>query len=265
MSRHRTLLAKAARNTVTGCVLILTAAFAVVYAQPLDVTDASSLLGKRAPKSAPLAPKFDPATLDILVDQIDAFGFHLRNDPGGAMVSVSIYPVLLFSSGDALLDIALLDPAHVDPSTRRGAAWTRWRRNDGKLEIEVKDAWEALAFPKTYSALPSDMRLDGRYRHVAGRDTTGSASSASAGPEYRFFADGRAIVAPGAGASSAAQDAPAASSVAPEHDGRYRIEGLTLRIVYEDGREERRLLVADPALPHGTIWIDGAAHARRKH
>jgi len=251
---------------VTGCVLIVTAAFAAVYAQPLDVTDGSALLGKRAPESAPLAPKFDPATLDILLDQIDAFGFHLRNDGGGAMVSVRIYPVLLFRSGDALLDIALLDPAHVDPSTRRGAAWTRWRRNDGKLEIEVKDAWEALAFPKTYSALPSNMRLDGRYRHVAGRDTTGSASSASAGPEYRFFADGRVTQAQRAGTPSQEQEAAAASdSAAPERHGRYRIEGLTLRIVYEDGREERRFLVTDPALPHSAIWIDGAAHKRRKH
>jgi len=261
-----TFLARAARGCLTGCALVLAAISATAHAQPPDVSDGAPPLAQHAPDTAFAEPKMDAATLDALLGHIEAFGFHLRNDGGGAMVSVRIYPVLLFRSGDALLEIALLDPAHVDPSTRRGTAWTRWRRSDGKLEIEGKDGWEALAFPKIYSALPSDMRLDGRYRHVAGRDTTGGATPASAGPEYRFFADGRVIQAQRAGTPSQGQEAAAASgSVAPERHGRYRIEGLTLRIDYEDGREERRFLVADPALPHGAIWIDGVSHARRRH
>ncbi len=266
MLRHLTLRAKAARGYVTGCGWLLAAVFATVHAQPLDVSEKAFQLAQRAPNAAPPAPKMDPATLELLLGQIDAFGFHLRNDPGGGMVSVIVYPIVLFRNGDALQDIARLDPVHVDPSSRRGTAWTRWRRSNGKLEIEGKEGWEALAFQKTYSTLPPGMRLDGRYRPVAGRASAGSADSESAWSEYRFFADGRVIRAQDAGASSEAQDAPAASvSVTPERRGRYQIEGLALRIVYDDGREERRFLVTDPALPHSAIWIDGAAHARRKH
>lgn len=264
MPRHLTMLAKAGRGCVAGCGLSLAMMFATGHAQTLDVSNAALLLAQRTPDSVQPGPKMDPATLDALLGQVDAFGFHLRNDPGGAMVSVRIYPVLLFRNGDALLDIALLDAAHVDPSSRHGAAWTRWRRSNGKLEIEGKDGWETLAFPRTYSTLPADMRLDGRYRPSPGSGNAGSADSAGASPGYRFFTDGRVIRTLGTGTSSEAQDA-ASDSVAPECHGRYRIEGLTLRIVYEDGREERRLLVADPALPHGAIWIDGVAHARRKH
>ena len=272
MLRYLTLLAKAARGCVTGCGLTLAAVFATVHAQPLDVSEEAFRLAQRALSTAPPTPtptrtaKMDHATLDVLLDQIDAFGFHLRNDPGGGMVSVIVYPVVLFRNGDALQDIAQFDPAHVDPSSRNGVAWTRWRRSNGKLEIEGNEGWEALAFQKIYSTLPSGMRLDGRYRPVSGRGTAGSADAASAWSEYRFFADGRIIRAQGAVASPEAQDGPAASvSVAPERRGRYQIEGLALRIVYDDGREERRFLVTDPALPHSAIWIDGAAHARRKH
>lgn len=264
MLRHLPVLLKATRGCVTGCGLLLAAVLATVHAQPLDVSDEAFLLAQNAPNTVPPDPKMDPATLDVLLGQIDSFGFHLRNDPGGGMVSVTVYPVVLFRNGDALQDIARLDPAHVDASTRHGAAWTRWRRANGKLEIEGKEGWEALAFRKTYSTLPSDMRLDGRYRPVSGRGTAGSPDSAPAWSAYRFFADGRVTREQGAGSSAETQDAPAAAGDVTERHGRYRIDGLTLHIVYDDGHEERSFFVTDPALPNSTIWIDGVGHARRK-
>ncbi|MCW5620235.1 MAG: hypothetical protein KIS79_03915 [Burkholderiales bacterium] len=202
-----------------------------------------------------------------MLGQIDSFGFNLRTGSGGGMVSVDIYPVVLFRNGDALQEIAQIDPAHIDPSVRRGGAWTRWRRANGKLEIEGKQGWEALAFQRTYSTLPPDFRLDGLFRSLsgAGTATVGDTTAAAAWSAYRFFTDGRVIRGPGAGASAELQDASvAAGSMAPERRGRYRIDGLTLHIVYDDGREERTLFVTDPALPNSTIWIDGVGYARRK-
>lgn len=247
------------------CALILAAALATAQAQPLDISGESFVLAQRSPETAAPAPRMDAAALDALLGQIDGFAFNLRTGPGGGMVSVNVYPVVLFRNGAALQDIAQLDSAHVDPSTRRGAAWTRWRRADGKLEIEGKEGWEALAFQKALSTLPPDLRLDGRFRPLPGAGSAeGGTASVSAWPVYRFFADGGVVREQAAGASAGAQDAPAATGVTPERHGRYRIDGLTLRIVYEDGGEERRFLVTDPALPNSAIWIDGAGYARRK-
>lgn len=251
-----------------ACGLIFAAVLTTTHAQTLDMSDEAFILAQRSPETAPPAPRMDPAARDALLGQIDSFAFNLRTGFGvGGMVSVDVYPVVLFRNGDALKDIAKLDPAHVDPSTRRGAAWTRWRRANGKLEIEGKQGWEAFAFQKTYSTLPPDFRLDGLFRSLSGAGTAavGGTTSVAAWSEYRFFADGRVIRGQGAGASSEAQDVSVVtSSVTPDRRGRHRIDGLTLHIVYDDGREEHTFLVTDPASPNSAIWLDGTGYARRK-
>lgn len=251
-----------------ACGLIFAAVLTTAHAQTLEMSDKAFILAQRSPETAPPAPRMDPAARDALLGQIDSFGFNLRTGLGvGGMLSVDVYPVVLFRNGDALKDITQLDPAHVDPSARHGAPWTRWQRANGKLEIEGKKGWEALAFQKTYSKLPPDFRLDGLFRSLSGAGTAavGGTTSVAAWSEYRFFADGRVIRGQGAGASTEAQDVSVvASSVTPDRSGRYRIDGLTLHIVYDDGREERMFLVTDPAAPNSAIWLDGSGYARRK-
>lgn len=54
------------------------------------------------------------------------------------------------------------------------------------------------------------------------------------------------------------------SSVAPNQRGRYRVEGLTLYITYDDGSSERRILITDPKNPKSAIWLNGVGYSRRQ-
>ena len=49
-----------------------------------------------------------------------------------------------------------------------------------------------------------------------------------------------------------------------ERSGRYRMDGLLLRIDYDDGRQEHRVLITDPAKPGGVLWLDGESYVERR-
>jgi uncharacterized protein (DUF58 family) len=125
-----------------------------------------------------------------------------------------------------------------------------------------KGAWGKLAFTKTYSTLPRDFRLNGRFTRLSGvgNVAVGGAASVTAVSQYTFMRDGRVLRDGSVGSSTSEGNASVVTSnVAPNKRGRYSIEGITLRIRYDDGREESRILVTDPADPD-VIWLDGAGY-----
>ena len=42
------------------------------------------------------------------------------------------------------------------------------------------------------------------------------------------------------------------------------MEGLSLVIDYDDGGQERRILVVDPADPGKALWLDGEGYVQRR-
>jgi len=202
--------------------------------------------------------------------QIDRFGFNSRTVMGiGGFLTTDIYPVVLFRNGDALTDVKGLSFAGGIEAHKRAhpGKWTRWRRQGGKLQLTQKGKWNALSFPTTYPKLPDNFKLDGLFRSLSGTGTVaiGGSQSVSAWRDYRFWADGRVVRGGGAGGrTEGGGSSTVTSSTAPNQRGRYRVQGLTLQITYEDGSEERRILITDPKNSQSAIWLDGIGYTRRK-
>lgn len=229
------------------------------------------IAARPAPLHAAPAAASPPAAL---LAEIDSFGFHSRMAMGvGGFLTTRIFPVVLFRNGDALLDVeALAHPGGLAAHrSARAKDWTRWRRAGGELQLElpgkggVRD-WRKLHFQTTYPKLPSGFRLDGRYRSLkaVGNLAMGGTDSVTAYSEYTFTPDGRVTRGAGVGSTSQAGDvSTATSNVAPDRRGRYDIDGLTLRLRWDDGRSENRILVADPNDPKTALWLDGVGYVRR--
>lgn len=210
------------------------------------------------------------ASADTVLGQIDSFGFHSRLSTGvGGFLTTNIHPVVLFRDGRALLKAdGLAFPAGLEAHRRaRPADWTRWRRAGGVLEIEGSKGWTKLAFQTIYPKLPAGFRLEGRFRRLSGTGTlaVGGSDSVAAWSEYQFSRDGRVMRGGGAGArAEAGAGSVTAKSTAPLRSGSYRIDGLALRIRWDDGGSASHVLVTDPRDPDSAIWLDGHGYARRK-
>lgn len=227
-------------------------------------------LGAPAPEPVAVATTPAPAPRAPLLESIDSFGFDTRPKMGvGGFIALDIYPIVLFKNGEVLTDVTALSfPAGLAAHKRANPDdWTRWRRNGGKLQLAKSDGWDVMEFQTTYARLPDGFRLDGAYRYLSGAGTlaVGGTQEGVAWNEYRFWSDGRVVRGGGAGGRAEAGDASVAtSSVASNRRGHYRVEGLTLRITYDDGSVESRLLITDPSDPKPAIWLDGVGYARRR-
>ncbi|AUT02185.1 hypothetical protein CLI64_18330 [Nostoc sp. CENA543] len=204
------------------------------------------------------------------VAQIHSFGFNTRPKIGiGGFVALDIYPIVLFRNGEVLTDVEGLSfngglTAHKRANPKD---WTRWRNQGGKLQIATKDGWENLPFQTTYGKLPDNFKLDGLFRSLSGTGTVaiGGSQSVAVWQDYRFSPDGRVVRGRGAGGQSEFGDSSVVTSnIVPNQRGRYRIQGLTLNITYDDGSQERRILITDPKDPKSAIWLDGISYVRRK-
>ena len=235
------------------------AAAAATAAAVATITPAATAAAA-APPPPPRAP---------LLEQVDSFGFDTRAKMGvGGFMTLDIYPIVLFATGEALIDVTGLSfPAGLEAHRRANPDdWTRWRRAGGSLQLAKERGWEKPAFQATYPRLPDGFRLDGFFRALSGAGTlaVGGSQEVVAWREYRFWSDGRVLRGGGAGGRSEAGNASVAtSSVAPDRRGRYRIEGLMLQISYDDGSVESRMLIADPSDPKTAIWLDGVGYVRR--
>jgi hypothetical protein len=205
-----------------------------------------------------------------IVTQIDSFGFNSRTKVGiGGFLTVDIYPVVLFRNGDALTNVKGLSFSGGLAAHKRAKPneWTRWRSQGGKLQLAQKNGWKDLPFQTKYSKLPDNFRLDGFFRSLSGTGTVavGGSQSVTAWQDYRFSSDGRVVRGNGVGGRSESGDSSiTTNNVAPNRRGRYRVQGLMLYITYDDGSEERRILITDPKNPKSAIWLDGIGYARRK-
>lgn len=236
---------------------------------------------KSAGAAAPSAAADEPPSGDVsqvegaapdptqVLAQIDSFGFMTRATVGvGGFVGLEVVPIVLLRSGDALRDVkALHHPGGLEAHRRAmPKKWTKWRRESGVLQTREEEGWTALPFQTTYARLPDSLRLDGQFRHLSGTGNVavGGTQSVAAWTQYRFETDGRVVRGNGAGATASAGDASVATAgKGAGKTGRYRIDGLTLHIRYDDGTEERRVLILDPKPPVKALWLDGVGYVRR--
>lgn len=224
------------------------------------------------PTSAQAGAPPTPTHVDMsaIAEQIDSFGFDYTTGFGvGGFMTIEVYPVVLFRSGDALRDIGQLGAMTSIEAARQASPgdWTQWRRSGGEVELQTSNGgWQALPFTATYGTLPPGFVLDGLYRSLSGGGNVamGGASVVAAWSDYRFFPDGVVIRDQGAGGFGEFMDVSVAvSSLPPSQRGRYAVDGLVIHLRYDDGSEERRILVTDPDDDEGVIWLDGVAYSWR--
>lgn len=252
-----------------------------------DCTAAASLtalpdaqFGRTAAAAEPQAPR--PATpppmplpADVPVPAatlalIDSFAFDTRPKMGlGGFIALDIYPVVLLKNGELLTDVRGL--RHAGGLAAHRAAqpdqWSRWRRAGGKVQVMKDGAWADLPFDNTYARLPADLRLAGRFRSTSGvgNVAVGGSQSVTVVDEYRFGPDGRVVRTGAVGSTAQAGGTSVVMRGGPgERAGRYRVDGLLLRIDYDDGSREQRVLITDPAKPGGVLWLDGESYVERR-
>jgi hypothetical protein len=206
------------------------------------------------------------STIASRVSEIDSFGFDTRVAMGvGGFLTQDIYPVVLFQNGTALKKVEALSSTDglAEQRNSRPKDWTKWRRNNGKVQLLSDKGWQNLPFPVTYKTLPANFRLNGTYRSLSGTGNVaiGGSDSVAAWETYSFTSAGRVIRGSGAGSSN---EGVTSSSVAADRRGRYQIDGLMLRMTYDDGSTEQRLIIANPKDPKTAIWLDGTGYSRRK-
>lgn len=228
-----------------------------------------------APSAALVAPPPPRPTAEppapvaaATLEQIDSFAFATRPKMGlGGFIALDIYPVVLFKSGELLTDVRGLRFAGGLAAHRLAHpdAWTRWRRDGGQLLKAGQ--WAKLPFNKTYARLPPDLRLTGTFRSVGGTGNVavGGSQTVTVVDEYRFSADGRVMRSGAVGSTAQAGDTSVVTSGGPrQRSGGYRMDGLLLRIDFDDGSREQRVLITDPEKPGGALWLDGESYVERR-
>jgi hypothetical protein len=197
-----------------------------------------------------------------IANQIEGFAFDTRAGIGmGGMVSLVIYPVVLFKDGRVLTDVEGLGFAGGIDAHRRSnpGDWSQWRRAGGRVQTMEDGAWANLPFTAVYQRVPAGFALDGRYQRTGGvgNIAMGGADAVTTWETYDFFPGGRVIKGGGAGAQATGGDFTTVSrSVSPDRRGRYAIDGLTLVLTYDDGSTESAIFVTDPQDPK-VVWLNG--------
>ncbi len=240
-----------------------------------QIAEASGAPASPAPAVVETAAKSGakpPAELNMrareVASKIEGFAFDFMAMPGIGGMTMRVFPVVLFKDGQALKDIeALSFAAGLEAHQRANPDdWTKWRREAGRVQTQTSKGWKNLPFRPVYDTLPDGFRLNGRYQSLSGVGNTayGGSDYVAAWSTFDFLSDGRVVKGGGAGGYSSFQSASTAfSSVSPDRRGRYRVQGLTLEINYEDGSSERYLIVADPTEPGGAIWLDGTGYTMK--
>jgi hypothetical protein len=209
-------------------------------------------------------PSGKPDSTAAVLAQIDSIGFDFRPIAGYGGVTMDIYPVVLFRNGDLLMDVtALADVGGLEAHRKsKPDKWQKWRRSGGKLQRTGSEGWRDLAFQVSYPKLPDDFKLNGKFNSTSGIGTAGE--SVIAWRQYQFSADGQVEREAGVGSQSKVANSNTVSkTVAPDRKGSYRVEGLTLRIAYDDGSTESYVLVTDPKDPRA-IWLDGVGYRQAR-
>jgi hypothetical protein len=234
---------------------------------PPDAPRASSEGPSPAPAPSPspapaAAPETSPAV--AATKDIVTVGFYTRTAVGyGGSMSFLPTPIVLFKSGDALLEMSYLnDPAGLEANKRsHPRAWTKWRRVGGAIERADGSKWLKLEWTAHYDRLPKGFRLGRSYQRLSAGATFGPGGMAMASwSNLRFDRSGRFSSDSGAGAGSSSV---ATSSRTKTSGGTYEISGYALTLRYDDGRVMHRTIIADPQERQKVIWIDGTGYTSR--
>jgi hypothetical protein len=219
-------------------------------------------LAAAAPPGRPLGGATKTGVVARIAEQIEGFAFDTRAGIGaGGMVSIVVYPVVLFKDGQALTDVVGLGYAGGPDAHRRDVPqdWSRWRRANDKIQTLKKGAWADLPFNAVYRSVPAGFSLSGRYQRTggAGNIAMGGTDAVTTWETYDFFAGGRVIKGGGAGVQASGGDfSTVAGSTSADRRGRYSIDGLILQLTYDDGSAESAVFVTDPQNPK-VIWLNG--------
>jgi hypothetical protein len=214
--------------------------------------------------SVPAEPAAKPSSAAAVLAQIDSIGFDFRAIAGYGGVVMDTFPVMLFRNGDLLMDVsALADTGGLEAHKKsKPDKWQKWRRSEGKLQRSGPEGWRDLAFQVSYPKLPDGFKLNGKFDSASGIGTAGE--SVMAWRRYQFFSNGQVQREAGVGSNSkVANSTTVSKTAAPHRKGSYRVEGLTLRIAYDDGSTESYVLVTDPKDPRA-IWLDGVGYRQAR-
>jgi hypothetical protein len=215
-----------------------------------------------APPGGPLGGSKRTGVIERIAEQIEGFAFDTRAGIGvGGMVSIVVYPVVLFKDGQVLTNVEGLGYAGGPDAHRRDNPqdWSQWRRANDKIQTMKKGAWADLPFNAVYSRVPEGFSLSGRYQRTggAGNVAMGGTDAVTTWETYDFFPGGRVIKGGGAGVQASGGDfSTVAGSTSADRRGRYSIDGLTLQLTYDDGSSESAVFVTDPQNPK-VIWLNG--------
>ncbi|EGF92740.1 hypothetical protein ABI_11770 [Asticcacaulis biprosthecium C19] len=181
----------------------------------------------------------------------------------GGMVTIKFVPVVLFSSGDILLDVKGLS----DPAGHRAANpedWSSWRKTTGAYEYRgASGQWRPILGNKVWTTLADTSGLHGRFKATGGGGNlaVGGTDAVFVETSYTFLPGGRIVRDGVAGASSSFGSASTVTGANSGRTGRYLIDGLTLKITYDNGAQESLILMTHPD-DGGIIWLDGTAYTR---
>lgn len=220
-----------------------------------------------ATTSPPAAPATNSSDLRALAEQIEGFAFDSRAGVGwGGMVTLEIYPVVLFKRGAALTGVEGLGFAGGVDAHRRAHPddWTQWRRASGEVQTLKDGAWSNLPFSTLYAKVPEGFALSGRYQRTGGTGNValGGTDSVTTWETYDFWSGGQVVKGGGGAYAEGGDWATTSASIGPDRRGNYRTDGLMLTITYEDGATESAILVTDPNDPK-VIWLNGRDFIRQ--
>jgi hypothetical protein len=155
----------------------------------------------------------------------------------GGSVVVNYRPAVLYKDGSFSRDAerALRADARIDG---------RWQRDGSGFVLQGADG-KAQQVPTKMRARPakSGQTLEGAYRSLSGAGAAGTGvTTVAAFNTMQFEADGRVVLAQGAGASGGGTTTHGMRSEA----ARYRLDGHTITVTHDDGRREQRLFYLFP-------------------
>lgn len=156
---------------------------------------------------------------------------------------------LLLKDGTAYRALGL-PPADLDVAVSRAqqpSAWTRWRKQGGKIELEEEGVWKVYeGQTEAFQVKPARKgeRLNGRYTAYSFASYGGFGGYASQ-DSIRFYADGRFerndTFQAGTGVAQSLNDFSSSAATFGNDAGEYELNGYTLELRYGDGHVVRYL------------------------
>jgi hypothetical protein len=226
-----------------------------------------------APAPAAPIPTTEGRRATTPAGEIQGYGLIQAYGMGyGGMITVRFKPVVLFRSGDLLLDIAGLANSAGPAADRRASPkhWSRWRQAGGVYQYAKSDgSWGGVHDNQVWTSPPT-AKLGGVYESTGGTGSiaTSGSDAVFVRSSFEFRPGGRVVRQGFAGSSTAVEAGGSRTSTVTgarqgPRAGRYSVEGMFLTIAYDDGGRERATFMTHPSDPN-IVWVNGVDYVRRK-